>query len=64
MHCIKLMKRNKNGTTMSLKTIIEMALWIVAGVALITIIVLIISGDASYVINSAFRSIKSIFSGI
>lgn len=49
---------------MSLKTIIEMALWIVAGVALITIIVLIISGDASYVINSAFRSIKSIFSGI
>jgi hypothetical protein len=64
MQSIKLKNLNKKGTTMSLKTIIEMALWMVAGVALITIIVLIISGDASYVINSAFRSLKSIFSGI
>jgi hypothetical protein len=64
MHRIKLIRTDKKATTMGLKTIIEMGLWILAGLALIGIIVLVLTGNAKYVIDSALRGIKSLFQGL
>jgi hypothetical protein len=64
MHSIKLRNINKKGTTLSIKTIIEIVLWVLAFLALVGLIILLLTGRAKMFLDAAFAGIKSIFQGL